>query len=212
MSKIPNVKYVVHGSFTINIANEFSDNSPHVIQLINEITYASSINAFGYVLHLGKQKKSDTNVAINNMYLCLLYVYQKVKNHNIKILIETSSGQGSELCFKLNDYCDFFNKLLVIDKNMFRLCIDTCHIYQAGYDVTTEYFKELHRKVGLEYVSLIHLNDSKYEIGEHKDRHENIGHGKIGRKKIIDVCKLFVKNNIPVILETPDKKLNFIID
>ena len=94
----------------------------------------------------------------------------------------------------------------------FRLCLDTCHIFAAGYDLSKEstillYLEALEELIGIRYVGLIHLNDSKNTQGSHVDRHENIGIGNVGKEGIMIFAKYFKNINVPIILETPNEKL-----
>ena len=151
--------------------------------------------------------------AYNNMYTALLYVHEKTKQYlNTKILLETSSGQGSELCFKLNAFAHFFKKISKHSnkeiKNRFGICLDTCHIFASGYDIrnkntVTIFLDTFEEMIGLKHIKLIHLNDSKNNIGSLLDRHESINKGYIG-KGLIHIIRFFKKINIPIILETPN--------
>jgi len=205
-----NIHISVHASYTINIAQNWNDYSWWIKQFILEIEYAEAIGAFGIVVHLGKQLNLSKEEGLNNMYSSLLYIYNKIKNLKIKIMIETSTGQGSEMCYKLEDLSYFFNKFLKIDKNKFRICLDTCHIYQAGYNIKEKknilkYFNIFNKKIGLKYIGMVHLNDSKNKLGEKLDRHENIGYGYIGKESIKIISNFFLNYNTPIVLETPDK-------
>ena len=95
------------------------------------------------------------------------------------------------------------------DKSRIGVCLDTCHAFAAGYDIrTSETFeatmKEFELVVGLEYLKAVHLNDSKGELGCHRDRHENIGKGKIGIKGFQLLMNDSRFENMPIILETPE--------
>ena len=126
-------------------------------------------------------------------------------------MIETPSGQGSEICFKLEEFAYFFSKLSR-NKNIvsrFGVCVDTCHIFAAGYDLTSAssvyaYIEAFEELVGLRYINLIHLNDSKKPVGSNVDRHENIGVGMVGRVGLEVFASYFIKHGIPLVLETPD--------
>jgi deoxyribonuclease-4 len=176
-----------------------------------EIKKGYEINARYFVLHLGKSLDIDINIALNNMYSSLLYISNKLKDIDIKILLETSSGQGSEMCIKLEDLSKFMNKLLK-NKNKhisekFGICIDTCHIFNAGYDLNNgiiEYLNEFDEKIGLKNIKLIHLNNSKNIVNSRLDRHENLEYGKINISAIKEFIKFAKKLDIPFILETPD--------
>jgi deoxyribonuclease-4 len=208
-----NMKIVIHASYTINIAQNWTEHSWWLKQFIHEIELAEYLGAFGIVLHLGKQLKLSTQEALNNMFTSMIYVYEQVKNTNIKILFETSTGQGSEMCYDLENFSYFFNKFIKINKinnDKFRICVDTCHIFQAGYDITNKkniklYFENFERLIGLRYIGLIHLNDSKNSIGSKLDRHESLGYGHIGKEALSYISLFFLKINTPIILETPDQ-------
>ncbi len=214
---INKVNIIVHLSYTINIAHNWDEYSWWITQLIMEIKLAHHIGAKIAVLHLGKKLDLDVKNAINNMYSALLYVFMQIKDIDIKILLETSSGQGSEMCITLDELSHFINKLLnnknkhISDK--IGICIDTCHIFNAGYNLNTskdvtDYIKEFDKKIGIKHIKLVHLNNSKTELGANIDRHDNLEKGKIkveGIKEIIKFCK---KLDIPIILETPDEYID----
>ena len=118
---------IVHGSYTINLANNWNEFSWWIQLCINEIKYSSYIGAIGYIIHIGKQLKLLKTQCYNNMYTALLYIYEKTKNTNIKILLETPSGQGTELCDTLEELSYFYNKFsknINIDiSNRFKICL-----------------------------------------------------------------------------------------
>ena len=212
-----NIQLIVHASYTINIAQNWDEYSWWINQLILEINIAYNIGAKFIVLHLGKSLDIDISVALNNMYSSLLYIANKIKNIPIKILIETSSGQGSEMCIKLNDLSKFINKLLthkntnISDK--FGICIDTCHIFSAGYDINTKetvssYIKVFDELIGIKNIKLFHLNNSKTKLGSNVDRHDNLEHGTIQIEGLKELIKFAKKLDIPLILETPDEYIN----
>jgi len=210
-----NIKLVIHASYTINIARDWSEHSWWLKQLYLEIELAEYLGAFGIVIHLGKQLKLSTEEGLNNMYTSLLYIYNKTKDFNIKIFLETSTGQGSEMCYKLEDFAYFFNKFIKINnitKDKFRICLDTCHIFQAGYDISNKkninkYMNDFERLIGIKYIGLVHLNDSKNELGSKLDRHESLGDGYIGLDAIKYISKFFFNINVPIILETRQDKI-----
>lgn len=216
--KSKNIKCVIHASYTINLAQNWDYYSWWIKQFILEIELAHIIDAIGIVVHLGKQLELSSEEGMNNMYTSLLYVHNQTINYkNIKILIETSTGQGSEMCFELKNLAHFYRKFSKHNNkeivNRFGLCVDTCHIFAAGYDITNKnnikmYFDEFDELIGLENIKLIHLNDSKKEIGSKVDRHANIGSGFIGKEPLKLISLMFNKLNVPIILETPHEKQN----
>lgn len=210
LQKKLNMILSVHISYTINIASDPSKYSWGIAQFIEEIKLAHQIGAYAVVVHLGKQLDLSKEVAINNMLINLLKVLNETKDLDIHILIETSTGQGSEMCYDLDDFANFFKK---IKNKKIGICVDTCHIFNAGYDIrtksaVTKYLKEFDSKIGLNNIKLIHLNDSENSLGAHVDRHTNIGHGYIGEDGLKQIILFFSKLGIPIILETPDKFIN----
>jgi len=204
-----NMHMVIHASYTINIAQNWTEYSWWLKQFLHEIEIAEYLGAFGIVIHLGKQLKLSEQEGLNNMFTSMLYIYNQIKNTKIKIMFETSTGQGSEMCYSLEKFSHFFNKFLKIDKDKFRICLDTCHIFQAGYDIRSkkninEYLKEFDKLIGLRYIGLIHLNDSKNDLGAKLDRHESLGEGFIGKEGLTHISKFFLENNVPLVLETRD--------
>lgn len=213
-----NLLLIIHASYIYNIAQDWNEYSPWIYALCKEIKYAYKLGAFCIVLHFGKHKMIDISVAYNNMYMVLLYIHNKtIKYKSLYILLETSSGQGSEMCYSMDQLIHFYNKLQKSNlsiKNRIFLCIDTCHIFAAGVDITSkkkisEYFKYLDKYIGINNIKLIHLNDSKNVLGSKKDRHEILGKGYIGKVNLLYFAKLALKFNIPILLETPNNAYKY---
>jgi deoxyribonuclease-4 len=203
------IKCVVHSSYTINLSKNWDEHSWTLKQLLMEIKNTELLGGFAIIVHLGKQLNLSENNAINNMYTALLYVLSKSFHSNVKILLETSSGQGSELLFNLQKFGDFINKFKKTKFfNKIGICIDTCHIFVAGYDIREKIniikiFKFIDKNIGFENIKLVHLNDSVNDINSHIDRHANLGKGFIGKKALLVICNFFNELQIPIILETP---------
>lgn len=209
-----NIKIVVHASYTINLSLLWDKNSWWIQQFIIEIEKAEQLNAYGIVIHTGKQLNNTISQAINNMYSALLFIHEKTIGHEkVKILIETPAGQGTEILTNINNFCNFMNKFYKhTDKSIqkrFGICLDTCHIFASGYDIrkSSEIFDIIDNIVGIDKIKLCHINDSKENINKKLDRHANIGDGYIGKKTIIKLVKFFNKLEIPMILETPEQKI-----
>jgi deoxyribonuclease-4 len=207
---------VVHASYTINLAQNWDKYSIHIQQFINEIKLAENINAKYIVIHLGKKLNLSREESINNMYSSLLYIYQEIKDLNIKILIETSAGQGTEMGYKLDEFAILYRKFSKhLNKkvsNKFGICLDTCHVFSAGYDITSKNARDIfldnfNELLGLEHIKLIHLNDSKVPINSNVDRHQNFGEGYIGKESLVIFANIFKKKNIPIIIETGYPKI-----
>jgi deoxyribonuclease-4 len=210
-----NLTLVIHASYSINLANRWRDTDWWIQQFINEIKGAHDLGAFAIVVHTGKQLELTPAEAINNMYTSLLHVHQKTnKMQDVKILIETPSGQGTEMLTRIEDMCRFMKKFYTHPdfeiQDRFGLCIDTCHVFASGYDVRTDadqniLFGIIDRSIGISKIKLCHINDSKKGLGDKVDRHENIGEGEIGEDGIIKIVKFMKNLEIPMILETPQR-------
>lgn len=129
------------------------------------------------------------------------------QTEGVTAVIENTAGQGTNTGFKFEHLAKIIDG--VDDKSRVGVCIDTCHAYAAGYDLSTEEgyqqtVEEFEKTVGFEYLRGIHLNDSKKELGSQVDRHENIGEGYIGMKGFELLMQDERFDDIPMILETPN--------
>lgn len=207
------MKVVVHSNYTHNLARSWDKYSWWLTNIEIEIEYAHLIGAIGVVIHFGKALDLSIEEAYNNMYSSLIYIHNKTSMYkDVRIILETSTGQGSEICYKLEDLTHFYRKFIKNHnkelRDRIRLCIDSCHIFSAGYNLKTKtavrlYVEAFEEMIGLRYIYLIHLNDCKVDVGCQKDRHENIGEGYIGLKGLQYFFKFFRKLNVPIVLETP---------
>lgn len=213
-SLIKNYKYIyVHASYKINIGSDLIPSQDNLYNssleiLLNEIIYATKINANGIVIHIGKNVKNkyDTNHIYNNMvnFIVELFKNLKLKKISICVLLETSAGQGGEMCWKLNEFVDFICKFSFLPfYTQLGVCIDTCHIFQAGYDLNnSKVIQKIHNIFSpiQDKIKLIHLNNSFHKVGMHIDKHEQIGHGHIHTNKLIKFILPYKLT--PMILET----------
>ena len=122
---------------------------------------------------------------------------------DVTILLETMAGKGSEVGSKLEEIKRIID--LVDDKEHIGVCLDTCHLSDAGYDLSdfNKFLDDFDKIIGIERIHCVHVNDSKNELDSHKDRHENIGFGNIGFDTLLGVIYNERLENIPKILETP---------
>lgn len=204
---------IIHSSYMHNISKDWDEYSWWIKAIINEVIYCYYIGSPAIVLHFGKYLELSKEEAFNNMYTSLIYIHNKTKKYkNVKILLETSAGQGTELCYDLNDLEKFYKKISDNEDKSFskriKLCLDTCHIFAAGYDISNH--KKVHdflnlfdTKIGLKHIKVLHLNDCSAKLGERKDRHASIGNGNIGIDGLIAMFEYFYKKDTPIILETP---------
>jgi deoxyribonuclease-4 len=202
------LQVIMHSNYTNNIAQSFDPYSPIILTLKRELKIAHFLKAKYLVVHIGKSLMLPKNIAYNNMYTNLLYILSNNK-YKIHILLETPAGQGTEMCVTLEDFAYFYNKFNHEQKNLLSVCIDTCHIFASGYDITNRekiasYLHKFNKLINLKHVKLIHLNDSLNVLNSHLDRHDSLGNGYIGFKNLFYIFSIFYKLKRDIILETPN--------
>lgn len=185
---------IVHAPYIINLA---SDNGFAVDFLKQELKRVEQLKMTKLVLHPGSSVKLSREEGIKNIIDNL----NKVGQSKVLILLETMAGKGTELgknFLEIKEIIDGVNYPIGV-------CLDTCHINDAGYDLTNfdkilDLFDDI---IGLDKLKCVHINDSKNLINTHKDRHENIGYGTIGFDNLIKIIYHDKLKGIPKILETP---------
>ncbi len=126
------------------------------------------------------------------------------KEQKTTVLLETMAGKGSEVCSKFEEIRSIIDGVTLSDK--LGVCLDTCHVYDAGYDIVNDLngvLEEFDRIIGLSRLRAIHLNDSMNPFSSHKDRHQNIGHGSLGLDAIQAIINHPLLRHLPFYLETP---------
>ncbi|HHW79612.1 MAG TPA: deoxyribonuclease IV [Acholeplasmataceae bacterium] len=201
---------IVHAPYIMNLANPDLEKRRFAISfLTTEIIRTDKMHAKQIVLHPGSAVGKDREEAIKWIGEGLNKVIENTKDLKVKIALETMAGKGNEVGKTFEELKAIID--LVEDKSRVSVCFDTCHVHDAGYDVKNnfeEVLNEFDQIVGLQYISVVHVNDSKNELGAAKDRHENIGFGHIGYDALIEVIYNERLKDITKILETPyvDKK------
>lgn len=194
---------IIHLPYIVNLANPEIEKRDYAKDfLLRELKLAEELDLKYLVLHPGARLTSDIDTAINNIAEGVNYLLNNTKNS--VILLETMAGKGTEIGRTFNEIKAIID--LITNKERIGVCLDTCHINDAGYDLVNNYenvLNEFNQIIGFNYLKVIHLNDSKNIVGSHKDRHENIGFGTIGFETLhkIAIDKRF--EDIPKILETP---------
>ena len=190
--------------YSINIAQDIYHSN--IYTFIEQIIIGEKLGALGIVIHFGKSKELSIEEGLNNMYNNLMEICKETPNVKIKILLETTSGQGTELCTDFEELGQFYKLLLKSKyKNRFGICLDTCHIFSAGYDIRgkTKFKKVINifkKHIGTKYIKLIHLNDCKVKLGQRIDRHSIIGKGNIGKNNLQYIANYFINENEHIIL------------
>lgn len=195
-------KVIVHAPYIINLANNKDpDKFMFSVRFLQEeVERCSKLGIKNIVLHPGSHVGLGIDEGISNIVTGLNMI---LDNSDVTILLETMAGKGTEIGSNFNEIKKIING--VHNKERIGVCMDTCHMNDAGYDLTDfdkllNYFDEV---VGLEFLHCIHINDSKNGKSSHKDRHENIGFGTIGFDTLISIIYNERLSDIPKILETP---------
>lgn len=125
---------------------------------------------------------------------------------NTTVLLETMAGKGSEVGRSFEELRAILDRVELSEK--MGVCLDTCHVYDAGYDIVNDLdgvLKEFDRRIGIEKLKAIHINDSKNPMGSHKDRHEKIGLGSLGEEAFRKIVRHPWLEGLPMCLETPNE-------
>ena len=192
---------IVHAPYIINLANGDESKYKFSINFLKqECKRCESLGVSKLVLHPGSHVGKGTDIGINNIINALNEI---LPTTSVTILLETMAGKGTEIGKTIEEIKRIIEG--VSEKEKIGICLDTCHLFDSGYDVSSfDDILDEFDKVGLlSKIKCIHVNDSKNIKGSHKDRHENIGFGNIGFKSLIDIIYNKRLESIPKILETP---------
>lgn len=198
---------VFHAPYLINLADRESTGDKSVKALIKELNVAARCGIIGSVVHVGSWKTDDEapedeahfDHLINNIQTVL-----KETESAADFLIENMGtrkiGKNLEDISQIIAACDGHERL--------KVCLDTCHLHAAGFDLSseaayTEFFDRFDELIGLKRLSVIHVNDSRDPAGSLRDRHENIGEGKISEEVFINLTTKSPTKDLPLIIETP---------
>jgi len=204
-SNIDRLATVAHMPYLPNLSSpEISVYEKSIHTMIREVERCDKLGIPYLVTHLGSHKGTGEDKGIQRLVGALTEVAKT--NKDVTILLENTAGQKNSVGSDFTQLAEIFFGLKPASR--FGICIDTCHAFAAGYDLRNEknvkdVFEKFDSEIGLKHIKIIHLNDSKGELGCHLDRHEHIGLGHIGEAGLSQVVKLANKNKIPIILETP---------
>lgn len=195
---------IVHAPYIINLANtvkpETFDIALQFLEL--ELKRTDAMGASCMVLHPGAHVGAGQEAGIQQIIKGINEVL--TRDTNAYIALETMAGKGTELGRTFEELAAIYEGVHYNDK--LRVCFDTCHVNDSGYDLVNDYegvMEQFDKVLGIDQIAVFHLNDSKNVLGAKKDRHENIGFGNIGFDTLhkIVTCKDFL--HVPKILETP---------
>lgn len=195
---------IVHAPYIINLANTIKPSTfDFSVELLRkELKRSQEIGVSTIVLHPGSTVGADKTLALNQIVKGLDAAC--FEGQTVKIALETMAGKGNETGSNFQELAYIINN--VKNKSLIGVCWDTCHLYDSGYDIVNNLentIKEFDQLIGIEKLLVLHINDSKFGLNSHKDRHENLGMGKIGFDALMKIIyhPLFAKKT--KILETP---------
>lgn len=196
---------LAHAPYTINICSANADTRRFGIDTMKDDLKRMEYTPNNlYNFHPGSHVNQGVDVGIKLIVEALDEIL--TPEQNTIVLLETMAGKGSEIGRSFEEIRKIIDEVKLSEK--LGVCLDTCHIYDAGYDIVNDLdgvINEFDRVIGLERLKAIHLNDSKNPFASHKDRHEKIGEGSIGIdtfEKVINHPKL---RHLPFFLETPNE-------
>ncbi|KPU27104.1 endonuclease IV [Caloranaerobacter sp. TR13] len=196
---------VAHAPYILNLASHKEDTWNLAKRVIKEdLERLESIPCPYFTFHPGNHLGKGIDYGIERIAQGLNEII--TGNENTMILLETMSGKGTEVGYTFEQIRDILDKVKYSE--LIGVCLDTCHIYSAGYDIVNELdnvLEEFDKIIGIDKLKAIHLNDSMKEFGSRKDRHEKIGKGTIGLEAILNVLNHPQLKDLPFILETPNE-------
>lgn len=199
-----------HTAYLINLASPNTEIYKKSLDaFFDEMVRAEKLGLPYLIFHPGAHLGSGEDAGLKKIADSINILLKKVSDFKLMLLLETTAGQGSHLGYKFEHLSEIIK--MVDEKEKIGVCLDTCHIFAAGYDISSEYgykktFEDFNKIIGIDKLKAFHINDSKKELGSRVDRHEHIGKGKLG----LTAFRLLLNDtrfkNVPMILETPKGK------
>ncbi|SET59969.1 deoxyribonuclease IV [[Clostridium] polysaccharolyticum] len=197
-------EFIIHAPYIINLGNSVT---PETFELAVEflqveLERSAAMGSKNIVLHPGSHVKAGEDAGLAQIIKGLNEIL--TPDTPVNIALETMAGKGSEIGRNFEELARIYDG--VTHNNKLRVCFDTCHTNDAGYDLVHDFdsvMEQFDKIIGKNQISVFHINDSKNSLGAKKDRHENIGFGSIGYKALHHIVMHPDFENIPKILETP---------
>lgn len=195
-----------HASYLINLCAK----DPSVLRrsraaFVDELKRAEALGILGVIVHPGAHMGAGEEEGIRLIAGSVNIIHENTPGISALTILETTAGQGSAVGFRFEQLQKII--ALVEERSRMAVCLDTCHVFAAGYDIRTpqgweETIREFDATIGLDHLVAVHVNDSKKELGSRVDRHDHIGKGRIGLPGFAMLMNDPRFRNIPKILET----------
>jgi deoxyribonuclease-4 len=201
---------VSHASYLINLAS--SDDAlweKSIDAFVDELERAEALGLLGVVLHPGSPKDDGEAYGIRRIARALDICHERTPDFKTLTLLETTAGTGKHLGYRFEQLGAMRAEVAAPER--VAICFDTCHVFAAGYEIRTpegyaQTMAQFDEHIGLDLLRCFHFNDSKFDLGTRKDRHEHIGKGFIGLEGFRNIINDPRFESIPMILETPKSK------
>ena len=195
---------VAHGAYTMNLCTADPEARAFAADvLLDDLRRMAAIPGNFYNFHPGSHTGQGTAQGIE--YISAALRRRLEPGYPVTVLLETLAGKGSEVGGRFEELKAIID---AVGSNRVGVCLDTCHVYDGGYDIVNDLdgvLAEFDRVIGLDRLKALHLNDSKNPFHSHKDRHECIGQGSLGMQTFEAVVNHPALKNLPMILETPNE-------
>ena len=197
-------KLVAHGAYTMNLCTAQADAREFAASVLcDDLRRMAALPGNYYNFHPGSHVGQGMETGISQ--ICDALKLALAPGYPVTVLLETMAGKGSEVGGRFEELKAIMDG---VGSDQIGVCLDTCHVNDAGYDVVNDLdgvLAEFDRVIGLDKLKALHLNDSKNPFSSHKDRHEVIGSGSLGVETFRKVVNHPVLKNLPMILETPNE-------
>lgn len=196
---------IAHAPYTINPCSASTDTRTFARQTMEEdLQRLEALPGSYYNFHPGSHVGQGTAAAVEQIAQILNEILRP--EQKTVVLLETMAGKGTEVGSRFEELRQILDR--VTCRQHLGVCLDTCHVYDAGYDIVGDLdgvLEEFDRVIGLERLKALHLNDSKNPFASHKDRHEKIGRGAIGLRTFQTIVRHPALHHLPMVLETPNE-------
>lgn len=197
-------RLVAHGAYTMNLCTADPGARAFAADVLcDDLRRMAALPGNFYNFHPGSHVGQGTETGISQ--ICDALKQALAPGYPVTVLLETMAGKGSEIGGKFQELKDIMDG---VGSDNVGVCLDTCHIYDGGYDIVNDLdgvLAEFDRVIGLDKLCALHLNDSKNPFASHKDRHELLGDGSLGIETFRAIVNHPVLKKLPMILETPNE-------
>ena len=198
------IRYYTHAAYIINLSKPTTKRNPNsdkwiMSLLTKDLENTAKMGGRGVVVHVGKYLESTVVDATNKMEFYIRRTLESA-TERCPLLLETAAGQGTELLSTIEEMSSFYSRFSEDDKKRFKICVDTCHVFSAGYD-PLDYLERWHQ-LHPNSIGLVHFNDSEREKGSRVDRHSYyMKGGYIGFDRLMKVAQWCLEHNIDMVTE-----------